>query len=314
MDKKKPRFAVPGKLSAYFTGVVLALCTYLLLIVCRFMDASVLNRDNEYFVIIILQMMVFLLPAFAFLLARKKPFRDALPLSGMRADHILLIIGAFMLLCFGSLLIEMAVGLGELPTGSFSLYDTFISKNDGTVPRALYLILAYGALPACCEELIYRGIFCTEYREDGAFCSIGMSMVFFTLLHFDPRGIPAYLFSALVLCAALLASRSLITVILIHFFYNLFGLFGDPVLSVVFNATGGSWLFVFVVIALFLGGAALFCGEAARLYRGHAGRPPKGAAQTALPPRESLRRLGRHLIEPPAIFCYMLYILAVIFT
>lgn len=294
-------------------GTALALYTYLLLLACRFIDASILTRDNEYFSIVILQIMVFLLPAFACLLLRGKPFFEELPLAGLRADHILLIAAASLTLVSGSILLEMAVGLGKLPEADFSLYDTFVSKNDGTVPRAIYLVMTYAALPAFCEELIYRGIYCAEYGKEGFFSSVGMSMLFFSLLHFDPAGLPVYFFSAILLCATLLATRSLFASMIVHFAYNLFGLFGAPTLSAVFNATGGSWLFIFVLIVTFLLGAIVFTGEAARLYRGLSLKAPLPPVQAELPARDSLRLFVSHLTEPTAIACFVLYLVAVIF-
>lgn len=301
----KPRFRA--------TPVTLALTAYCLLLLARLIDTSVLTRDNEYFSVVVLQIMIFLLPAFAYIRWRGDALRPKLRLHLFRADHILIILSAVLMLMGGGMLLQLLVGARHV-SGSFTLYDTFISKNDGSAGNAAYLILTYAALPAFCEELVFRGIFCAEYERHGASCAALMSMLFFTLLHFDLRHAPVYLFSGLVLCAVMYATRSLFAAMAVHFCYNLFGLFGIPYVSAVYISMGQVWVLIFALIVVLLFGAALFCGEAARLYRSYAshGAHEGEGANPALSRKESAVRFLRRLLTPQAAICMLLYVVVII--
>lgn len=292
------------------TPVTLSLGIYCFLLLSRLLDASVLTRDNEYFSVIVLQIMIFLIPAFAYIRWRGEGLRLRLRARLPRLDHLLLLLGAFLALIGGGMLLQILVGGARLAGESFSLYDTFISKNNGTAGNALYLVLAYAALPAFCEELVFRGIFCAEYERHGVSCAALMSMLFFTMLHFDLRNIPLYLFSALVLCAVLYATRSLFAAMLVHFGYNLFGLFGVPYVTAVYASMGRGWVMIFLLILILLFGAAIFCGEAARLYRHFAthGAHEGEGANTKLTRRESAIRFLRRLLTPQVAICILLYL------
>ncbi|MBQ7322744.1 MAG: CPBP family intramembrane metalloprotease [Clostridia bacterium] len=305
-----------GKLPFRITAVTLALATYCLLLLSRLIDASLLTRDNEYFGVVILQIMIFLIPAFAYIRWKGDALRSRLRLRPVRADHILLILGALLALMGGSMLLQIAVGAADPAASRFSLYDTFVSKNDGTAGNAAYLILAYAALPAFCEELIFRGIFCAEYDRHGASCAALMSMLFFTMLHFNLRNAPVYLFSALVLCAVMYATESVFAAMAVHFGYNLFGLFGVPYVTAVYTSMGRVWVLIFVLITMLLFGAAIFCGEAARLYRGYAthGVPlgDGGGVNPAITRKESAVRFLRRLLTPQSLICLALYLTVLI--
>lgn len=310
MDNKRPDAGGGVRLPFRIHAVTLAIATYLLLLLSRLIDASVLTRDNEYFGVIVLQIMIFLLPAFAYIQWRGQTLRTRLRLRMFRADHILLIVGASLALMSGGTLLNLLLGGAQ---GSFSLYDTFISKHDGSVGNGTYLVLAYAALPAFCEELVFRGIFCAEYERGGAVCAALMSMLFFTMLHFDVRHIPVYAFSAAVLCAVMYATRSLFAAMAVHFLYNLFGLFGVPYLGAVYAAAGSEWLLIFALTALTLFGAAMFCGEAARLYRGYAMHAvEESATERPMGIRESAVQFVRRVLTPQVMVAVALYLIVVI--
>ena len=317
MDRRQPSRAgesTPFRLPFRITPVTLSLGIYCLLLMARLIDAAVLTRDNEYFSVIVLQIMIFLVPAFAYIHWRGEALRPKLRVRLPRLDHLLLILGALLTLMGGGMLLQILAGGSRLAGESFSLYDTFISKNDGSAGNALYLVLTYAALPAFCEELVFRGIFCAEYERHGASCAALMSMLFFTMLHFDVRNILLYLFSALVLCAVLYATRSLAAAMLVHFGYNLFGLFGVPYVSAVYASMGRVWVLLFAMFVITLFGAAIFCGEAARLYRSVAshGVQEGEGANPHLSRRESTIRFLRRLLTPQVAIAILIYLTVVI--
>jgi len=298
----------------HLTPTSLVLATYLLLLLSKIIDITLLTRENEYYSTVLLQLMIFLLPAAIWCRFSGERYIRGLRLRLPKATTIPLMLSAAMVLISGSLLISFLFGgLGSL-SGSFSLYDTFTSSRNGTVTNGIYLLLAYAVLPAICEEFVFRGILCFEYERGGVLRAIVLSSLFFSLLHFNLRNLPVYLFSGIVLALTLYATRSLFGAMLTHFLYNVFGLFGQPYMNTLYRITGSKALFLILVVLCFFGSAALFCGFASRLYRGYLYRaesaeyrkPRKGDEQDVLQSYLSVIK------EPTTIACFAVYLLALV--
>ena len=243
--------------------------TYLLLLLSKVIDITLINRENEYFSIVILQIMIFILPGAAWCIFNGEKFVSGLRIRMPSAASLPLMLSGAFLLSSGIILISLLFGGLDSLSGSFSLYDTFVSKSNGELSGFVYLIMAYAVLPAICEEFVYRGILCHEYERGGVLRAILLSSVFFACLHFNLRNFPVYLFGGIVLALTLYATRSLIGSMIVHFLYNLFGLFGQPYMNTLYNITGSSTLFVFVVAVVFFVSAAIFCSCASRLYKSY---------------------------------------------
>lgn len=245
----------------------LVLATYILLFLTKILDVAFINRENEYYSVVILQLMIFMLPGAIWCKWSGDSYVKGLRLRLPRFDTILLIFSGTLLMISGGLLLSTVFGSLESLSNNFSLYDTFISKSDGSLPSNLYLFVAYAILPAICEELVFRGILCYEYENGGVARAVIFSSVFFALLHFNPVNILTYLFSGAILALILYASRSLVGSMLAHFLYNVFGLFGQRYMSTLYRITGSSAFFLFLIAFCFLLSGAVFCHEASRLYK-----------------------------------------------
>lgn len=293
---------------------VLVCATYVLLLLSKIIDLTLINRENEYYSVVILQMMIFLLPAVIWCRFSGEKYVSHLRLRPFKVSSLPLIVSAALVMIAGGLLISVAFGGLENLSKNFSLYDTFISRDNGTVATRLYLLIAYAVLPAICEEFVYRGILCHEYEKGGVTRAIVLSSLFFGLLHFNIANLPVYLFSGVILAMTLYATRSLFGAMLAHFLYNIFGLFGQPYMSTLYRITNSTQLFLFVVGFLFLLSAAIFCGEAARLYRQYLYRAYSADYRQPLHKDPvTMRNAYLDVIKAPsAIACFVLYILALI--
>ena len=143
----------------------LVFATYILLLFTKIIDITLINRENEYFSVVILQMMIFLLPGAIWCKFSGEKYLSGLRLKLLKPDTIPIIISSALLIASGSLLIGILFGGLDSLSQNFSLYDTFISKDQGTIPNKIYLIMAYAVLPAICEAFIFRGILCHEYEK-----------------------------------------------------------------------------------------------------------------------------------------------------
>ena len=295
---------------------VVVLATYILLLITKIIDVTLINRENEYYSVVILQMVIFLLPGAIWAKFSGDRYVKRLRLSLPSPSSIVLILCASLLMISGGTLISILFGGVDSLSGNFTLYDTFISKDNGTVPIKMYLILAYAVIPAICEEFVFRGILCLEYERGGVMRAIVFSSLFFGLLHFDLSNLPVYLFAGAVLAMTLYATRSLLGAILVHFLYNLFGLFGQPYISSLYNLWGSTDFLLFLVTSVFLLSATVFCKEAARLYKQYLYKGYSAAyRQPVIKDTDEFRNSYLNVIKSPsAIACFAVYIIALVIS
>lgn len=290
----------------------LSLVSAVLLLVTRLLSDVLFAGDGIYLSVVVLQIIIFLLPAGVWTRLRGDGYLTRIRMKPARPETLLLTVSAAVLLITGGLLLSMLFSGVRNLTGTFSLYETLQTENNGgfTGPT-VYLILAYAALPAICEEIVFRGILLTEYERHGVSVSVLMSTLLFAALHFSFVGLPVYLFAGFVLALTAYLCRSVWGAVLAHFLYNLFGLFGQPYIRSFYEITGSTALFLFVLVFLLILSAAVFCGETARLCRLYATRnlpnvqPPRGRDGTVVPLRYRLRAV---LPRPDAVLCYLLWL------
>ena len=294
------------------TPALLVFATYALLLFSKIVDLTLINRENEYYTVVILQLMIFLLPGAIWCKYRGDGYIRGLRMRLPRPSSFLLMLSATLLMISGGLLLSVAFGGLESLSQNFSLYDTFISKSNGTVPSNVYLLIAYAVIPAICEEFIFRGILCHEYERGGVVRAVVFSALFFAMLHFNPINILTYLFSGAVLALVLYASRSLFAAIITHLLYNVFGLFGQRYMNTLYKITGSETFFIFIVAFVFLLSAALFCRQAAKLYKKHVydGVSSNYRKPVAKTPEEIRASFLEVILEPATILCVVFYIAA----
>ena len=244
----------------------LILAVYALLLFSRVIDTFFLNQENQYLSTILLQLLIFPIPAYLYIRLRGKELTQKLALRPPRLSHLFLMVSAIVMLITGCTLLGLICGMMNAQP-SFTLYDTFSSVHDGTAGASVRLILAYGLLPAFCEELVFRGIVCAEYEKQGILFSSLLSSLFFAFLHFDLTALPVYLFAGILLAAIRYVTRSTIASMIVHLGYNLFGIFVQAGLSGYCRNTGSIGLLVILLIAFLLLSSAFFCGEVSRILR-----------------------------------------------
>lgn len=309
----KNRFDVDIKLDPTF----LVLASFLLLQIFKLISLLITNKTVENILIIPFQLLIFLLPVFVYL--KYKGSEDhADPLKGLRLrlprlyQLPLLIASLFLLIC-GNILVSLVfAGTGSLENG-FTLYNTFVSRNNGGFFTSLYLIVAYAAVPAFCEELVFRALLCREYERHNVLMGIVVSSVFFAMLHFDLFLFPVYLFSGILLALTMYATGSSVASMVVHMAFNIFGLFGQNYLNAFYTITGGTaGLFIFILCMMTVLAAAVFCGFASKCYAVRA-KKSKMPARKLLPPADKIITIiSRILITPFSLASFLLYILVVV--
>ncbi len=294
--------------------LLLILGNFALLLLSRLLDVLLIDRDNEYLVVVLLQILIFIIPGYLFLRFRGKGFAKRLRLKAPGFDHVLLLASAAGVLVTGCFL--LSVLMGNLSAGqSFVLYDTFTSRHDGTMAGVVYLVLAYAVLPAVCEELIFRGMLCAEFEGRGVACAVAVSSILFSMLHFNLLAMPVYLFAGVMLALTLYATRSVFCTMIVHFLYNLFCLFGQSGFADFYVTQSATTLFLILMIAALLLCLAVFFGESSRLYRAYAKQGMPDAYRPATKPTvlEIAKHTALAFASPGAILCVVLYLAICIF-
>ena len=300
------------KLNVILTPSTVVLTTYVLLLFSKLINVTLINRENEYYSIVILQLMIFFVPGAVWCKFNGEKYLKGLRLRLPKPNSIVLLLSGALLMISGGLLLSALLGGLESFSQNFSLYDTFITNTDNSLPSKMYLVAAYAIIPAICEEFVFRGIICYEYENGGVMRAVIFSSVFFALLHFNPVNIVVYLFSGVILALVLYATRSLIGAMIVHFLYNLFGLFGQPYMNMLYKITGSSMFFLFIVAGTFFLSGALFCQQAAKLYQKYLyDGVSSNYRQPVLHTKSEIRASYISVIkEPTTIACFAFYILA----
>ena len=257
---------ISGKMTVSSSAIRLIFIIYALLLLSRLIDAAFLSRESQYLSIILLQLMIFPIPAYLYIRLKPRGFVKSLRLTPPRLSQLFLLLSAVLMLISGCTRLGLLCGMMTAQP-SFTLYDTFASVNDGSAGATIRLVLAYGLLPAFCEELVFRGIICAEHEKHGILYASAVSALFFAFLHFDLTALPVYLFAGMLLSLVMYVTRSAVAAMVVHLCYNLFGIFVQAGLSGYCRSTGGVGLLVVLLIALLLLAAAFFCGEVSRILR-----------------------------------------------
>ena len=319
-SSRKGRFRsfLRGEYAVSRSAARLVLVIYALLLLSRLLETFLSGSENDYLVTILLQIMIFPLPAYLYIRLRGREYPKSLRLRRPRLSHLFLMLSGMLMLISGCTLLALVCGMMNAQP-SFTLYDTFASVHDGSVGASVRLTLAYGLLPAFCEELVFRGILCAEYEKHGILYASLISSLFFAFLHFDLTALPVYLFAGFLLAVVLYVTRSTVAAMIVHFGYNLFGIFAQAGLSGYCRNTGSIGLLVVLLIALLLLSAAFFCGEVARILRRRAetgvfASPHEIATPglNRLTKRTWLPALGGAFASPEAVLAVLLWIAGVV--
>ena len=297
-----------GALKPLHAPLLLVLCNFVLLLLSRLVDASLLDRNSEFVGIILIQVFIFIIPAILYCKLRGESFTERIRLRTPRLSHIPFLLYLLVVMIAGSLLTSILTGGIRSLEGNFTLYDTFVART-GTPAQTAYAILAYAFLPAVGEELTYRSILCSEYEKRGVGVSMIASALLFAMLHFSFSHFLTYFFLGLLLAAAMYATRSFLAPIFLHICYNVFCLFGQPYLSAFYVNAGSNEIFIFCVVVLFLLFAAFTAGEARKIYHIHAKKNISSNYTTALPWKHLPATLLESLLSPVAAVCFAIWLI-----
>ncbi len=290
--------------------MILAAVIFALLPLCSLLGTYLGNRDNEYVVMILLEILLFVIPAVLYSKLCRQGLASRLRLRMIRPDQLWFLICMLVVMISGGMLCEILTGGISSLVGNFTLYDTFVARVGGGGMSVLYVLLSYCLLPAFCEELIFRGLLCAEYESRGVLVSVTVSAALFSMLHFSFSLFVTYLVLGMLLACAMYSTRSFFAPVLLHLLYNVFCIFGQPYLSAFYVYAGSSEIFIFCLIVLFLLFGAFAAGEARKLYHKYARTGLDSSYTVPLTVRDYPARLWSTVRTPAAIVCVVIWLVA----
>lgn len=293
---------------------LLVLTTFLLLLLSRRIDTAIVDREQEYLSMILLQLLIFLIPGLLYCKLMGSEFSATIPMQKLRPSHTVFLLSSLLIMITGCLLIGIHTGGLAANERGFSLYETFTADSSSSAGVVLFQLLAFAALPALCEEFVFRGVLLSALHKRGTVASFAFSALYFAMLHFDFSQLPVYLFSGLLMCIVLRITRSLPAVIILHFLYNVFGLFGQSAMARFYSYSGDDAMFRFILTTLLLIGAALFCSEASRIYHRYAVESLPPPDVPTVPWRALPNVLVRTLFPVAGIACVLIYVMVSVFS
>lgn len=286
----------------------LVLAVFLLLLLSRALEPRLLDKNSESIGVILLQLLIFILPAIVYSSIRGESFKKRTRLSLLRPEHLWMLVCLLAVMISGSLLLSILTGGISSLSGNFTLYSAFTAHVGEEPKQLLFALLAYALLPALCEELIFRSFLCAEYEKYGVAVSITVSAVFFSMLHGSFALFFTYLYLGALLAISLYATRSLLAPILLHFCYNLFCLFGQPYLSAFYLYAGSNEIFIFCLGVIFLLFAAFAAGEARKIYHLYAKANLDSSYTVPLTLKEYPHRLLHAMASPAVLLCIVAFL------
>lgn len=285
-----------------FVSVIL-----LLIMLVKLVDSSVLNRDNEYAAIILLECVIFAIPGIIFTRLTSKREDRVIKMAYLKSNTVLVLLLSALALISGSILYGYLVsGFTVRFNVAFNLYDVFTAKYADSIGEVLYLVLAYALIPALFEEFTFRGVVFAKYESLSPAYSIVMSSIMFAFIHLNLVMLPFYIFAGLILAIVLYSVDSIFVTVAVHFLYNLFFLFCPLYINSIYSS--GKELLLFISGITFFGSLAFLCAECRKIFR----------RKSETEPVNNERRRGQSInileviLSPTAIICYLIYFAAVV--
>lgn len=279
-------------LSLFLLGI------YCLLLLGNLVPENAVDTTAKLFLTLtVLELFVFALPSFLYVKLDQETLPQRLALKALPNGSLFLIFSTvFLILSFGLSLgaIFYFIGIGKesyTSLGPYLLSDISISDN------VLYALLAYGLIPALCEEFFFRGILFSECKAYSRLAASLVSSIAFAFSYFELSALPFYFVSGLLLAYVLQLTESLIAPIAVRFCASILSVYIMPTLWRLLTQPLGVLFAVFVSVVLLLFSLFLFIKALARFYL-KLSRDPERANDTREPFGEGLKKCAVFFRNP----------------
>ena len=179
------------------------------------MNPGSVNR--QWLMVDLLYYLPFVLLPVALYCLRRRGLFDALRLNPMPVFSTVTVALAALLSVYAASALDSLWGM---LLDALGLSEAEVSIDVATSGALTLAILHSAALPAVCEELLFRGVVFSALESRGTRRAAVLSALFFALMHGNLYGLPAYFMVGLISAFLVFALDSLYAGIVYHTVYN----------------------------------------------------------------------------------------------
>ncbi len=204
-----------------------------------------ITKGDVVFSAAIIEIFIFSLPAAFFLKLKDESFTSYSLFKRVPFSSIPFVLSSFLTFIFGSVIIlYIQRALFRAPASALISLDTEVS--------GVSIFLCYVLIPAFFEELFFRSVIISEYREFGSAAAILTSALCFAMLHFSFSEFLFYFFAGALLGLVTYVTGSAIPSLFIHLFNNTVTVYYGKALSAFLTESSSSVILAFLLVAAFL--------------------------------------------------------------
>ncbi len=265
------------KFKESFTTPIFALIIYLMVFASRYIKEPLIKSgENGYLLVIILQLLIFFVPAVFFCRLKGVGYSSKLNIRLFSPTKAGAVITAALMLIFGSIIIRFTqIYLLDMTSFSYSPFESFVASE--STDNFLFTATAFAIMPALSEELIFRAIMLTEYNE-GGYGAVNATLITSFLsafLFFSPEAFWVRFLCGLIFCMVTYATGSSISALISHLIFNIYVVFGEKYIVRAMIDPSNKIIGVFTFTTLFLILTVITLGEIEHCFRknGQSGMP-----------------------------------------
>lgn len=296
------------KIKGLNAAPILVAVIYILLLLSGFIG-GVADDANPYLSVIILELLIFALPALFFCRLRGKNYASKIRFRFFEPGTLPFILTAAITLMLASCAVKLGIyAIFDYSLDVTEIYNSYIPKySEGS--SVLFTALAFAVFPAITEELVFRGIVLSEYEQCGIPSATLLSSLLFAMLHFDLKLFFVYFVSGIILSLSAYVCRSVIAPMLVHVINNTFSIFFEDYIWNSILQPRNIVIFSFVIVTLLFVMLMLLFGEAGRLYKSYG----QYGADSSYRVKKSERTPAVYAIMTvPFSVCILIYVFAVL--
>lgn len=257
------------KFKSTFTAPLFVLVVYILALASTALkDKLISSENNIYLSVIILQILIFIMPAIIYCRMKGVGYSMKLNIKLFSPAKLGSIIMSALVLICGSVLIRcVQIYVGGLNSFGFTMFDQYRNVTQGG--EFLFTAMTFAVMPAITEEFVFRSIILTEYNEEGlgAIPASLISALLSSMIFFSLEKLPIFFFSGLVYCMITYATGSSLTAFLTHMIFNFYGVFAEKfVIKAILNPSNRI-ISIFTFTLLFLILSVIMFGEFEHMLR-----------------------------------------------
>ncbi len=257
------------KTKASFSSPLFVLILYGLLFASGFAKDRLIGAGgNVYLSVIILQILIFILPAIIFCRMKGVGYAVKLNIRFFSPGKLGCIVMSALVLICGSILIRFVqIYLFNMRNFHFSLFDTYLDTE--VSQEFLFTATAFAVVPALTEEFVFRTILLTEYNEEGfgAVTATLITALLSAMMCFDWETLPIRMMAAVMFSIITYVTGSSIAAFLSHIIFNLYGIFGEKYILKAITDPSNQIISIFTFTLLFLVLAVILFGELEHILR-----------------------------------------------